>query len=586
MTAQEQAPEHRNPLDRRFHVGTRHGAPQMTAQEQAPERRNPAALVARRDRETWSPVKAEIATDPEPERDTSAMLTGRMVSLRFIRAALRRSRRIWLTAAALGLLVGAGYHVVVPLKHVATSTVYLVHPSGSGVTPMETDVSLLETPAVGKRAIALLGPQARGLRWSSLLGKAPATISSSNILVISIYGASADQAVLRVNAVANAFLAFRAQQYDAQNAAEVAGTRDQIARLKSEVTKLTVEIASLTANGTTQGITSLESERATATTEIASLQGAIQQDDITTLAATRGSRIITPGTAVPISRKKTLALDGLMGLVGGLGAGMLGVILYAVLSDRLRRREDVAAVLGAPIGISIGKVRRRILRRSIVAMASAPSRDLKVFEQYLRSLVLTKPSPGALVVALDDLEVPAAGLLALSRSLAREGKRVVLVDASDSRAMARALGPPDLQSGRADSRVTLLVPSRPWEGEVEDRWPYSDHASEPDAQGPYNLAVETGVETFLVLATVEPRVGAWHLLRWGSEAIVTVSAGSCSAHKIAVAAELLEAAGLTVVSSILMNADADDESIGLPNPGKARHGSYLGLVRQARALSK
>ena len=42
-----------------------------------------------------------------------------------------------------------------------------------------------------------------------------------------------------------------------------------------------------------------------------------------------------------------------MGLVLGLGI----VIVRALVSDRLRRRDDVAHALGAPVNLSVGSVR-------------------------------------------------------------------------------------------------------------------------------------------------------------------------------------------------------------------------------------
>jgi hypothetical protein len=60
-----------------------------------------------------------------------AYLVGRMVSLRFVVAFLRRRRRFWLTLGALGLVLGAGYHVVVPRQYQASSTLYLAHTPGT-----------------------------------------------------------------------------------------------------------------------------------------------------------------------------------------------------------------------------------------------------------------------------------------------------------------------------------------------------------------------------------------------------------------------------------------------------------------------
>ena len=43
-------------------------------------------------------------------------------------------------------------------------------------------------------------------------------------------------------------------------------------------------------------------------------------------------------------------------------------------------------------------------------------------------------------------------------------------------------------------------------------------------------------------------------------------------------AEILEAANITVDSAVLLGADANDDSVGIPEPGAAVFGRRLGLV--------
>ncbi len=55
----------------------------------------------------------DSAVDPA----ASPLVTGRMVSLRFLTSALRRRRRLWLGLALLGLIIGIGFHVAVPPQY-------------------------------------------------------------------------------------------------------------------------------------------------------------------------------------------------------------------------------------------------------------------------------------------------------------------------------------------------------------------------------------------------------------------------------------------------------------------------------------
>ena len=512
------------------------------------------------------------------EAEPLHLVGGRVVSLRFIRMVLRRQRRLWLGLAVLGLVVGAGFHLVVPVKYSATTTLYLAAPSGTDLTVASANnLAMLQTAAVGQRALRLLGEH--GLTSSQLLGKVPGTAVSDNVLTIDISGPSPQEAVRRVDAVAQAFLAFRAEQDNAQNAAIVAAANDQITKLEAQIDTLTTQIDALGTQAQSQQVTNLIAERSADTAEVTNLRQSIQSDDLDELSVSNGSKVITPGMPVDTSKKKILVLDGLSGLAAGLGVGLMGVAIGAVLSDRLRRREDIAAVLGAPVRVSVGPVGRRwrFFRRSARAMVSAPEPALETLVQYLGDrLAASGPKPTELVVAVDDVDVPAAAMGLLAASLSAAGRRVVLVDASAGRVLARAFGEAQVGSqtvrvGEAPS-MRLLVPPRPWEPDQgQDGWEY-------------DVAEVAMADAVLVVATVDAAVGAWHLRAWAADAVVTVTAGRSTGQQIDAVVELLEAADVAVSSAVLLGADDDDESVGLPEPGASVFGRRLGPVHSDIAM--
>ena len=86
-----------------------------------------------------------------------------------------------------------------------------------------------------------------------------------------------------------------------------------------------------------------------------------------TNAIVTGSYVLNPATALPRSLIKGPALYFVGGLFGGLVVGMGGVIVAALLSRRLRRRDDVAVAMGAPVRLSVGPLRRRRWRPSAAA---------------------------------------------------------------------------------------------------------------------------------------------------------------------------------------------------------------------------
>ena len=81
-----------------------------------------------------------------------------LVSLHFIRSALRRRWLVCVLSAALGLLAATGFLVAFPASHAAKAALVLAHESGDEPSrAMATDVSLLKTRTVAAEAVARLG---------------------------------------------------------------------------------------------------------------------------------------------------------------------------------------------------------------------------------------------------------------------------------------------------------------------------------------------------------------------------------------------------------------------------------------------
>lgn len=478
--------------------------------------------------------------------------TDRAFGLRVLKSALGRWRRFWLGAALVGLAVGGLYHAVVPLKYWATSTVYITGPANSSPTATaQNDLAILGTNAVANRALAQL--REPGLTPAGLLGKEPGTLVSQNVLDISVSGPSPQIAVRRVNALTSAYLSFQAMQYERQDRALVVAATKQLASLQSEVTKLSRKIGAASSTGQS---TVLEAQKTADLTQITNLDATIQQDDENELAVTHGSRVLSRGAVVPGSKKKVLVFDGLTGLVAGLGLGVIAVLMVAMLSDRVRRREEVAELLNAPVTVNVGRVTSRWPRsRTAAQMAASPRRELRLLARGLYSqLRLGENCLTELVVAMDDIRVPAAALMTLAADVAREGKRAVLVDLTRHRALGRAYGCDSVgvhDVGLGGESSILVVPPLPEECHDSEGWSGVHHLS-PDV--------------VLILATVDASVGASHLKEWSREAVVTISAGRSSVQRLVATAELLRAAGIVIASAALLEAEPRDDSVGLPTP--------------------
>ena len=493
---------------------------------------------------------------PSSESQPPVVLVGRLVSLRFVLGALRRRRKVWLSLAALGLLVGLGYHLVVPRSYNAYAILYLAQAPGTDpAAGIANDMALLQTTAVGQRAVDLLGEHS--LSPAKLLGKAPGEVESDNVIRLNVAGPTKDEAVRRANALATAFLNFRSEDLKQQATAADNALNKQISSLQRQISQLSATINGLGSQSQSRDLTTLVSEQSADTGELASLEQSVQQNQLASIAVATGSRIVTPGTLVPASTAKLFALSGMSGLIGGLVIGVAFVAVQAVVSDRVRRRDEVASLLGAPVELSLKPVRHPKMRSKAWIRRSAlqPRGQVAAFSSYLRRRGVPQGDRiTLLVIALDDLTVPAAALAGLAKRLADEGESVLAADLTSDGLLARRMkdlltdGPsiPDRPGGN----LQVFAPSPDeMSGVVESPW----------------VEARSGAHAVLALTTIDPGKGAWHL-SWAKEAVVSVTAGCSSAKRVSSTAALLRAAGIAIRSGVLIGADAQDESIGLLQP--------------------
>ena len=197
---------------------------------------------------------------------------------------------------------------------------------------------------------------------------------------------------------------------------------------------------------------------------------------------------------------------------------------------------------------------KRHHERWIRQSALEPQGEVSAFAGYLRRRGVRQGGRKTLlVVAMDDLAVPAAALAVLAKRLADEGESVLVADLTDEGLLARSIE--DLWStvingGSVGGSLQVFTPSPDDMNEiVEPPW----------------VATTDGVNIVLVLTRVDPARGAWHL-NWAKQAVVSVTAGRSSAQRVSSTAVLLRAAGITIRSGVLIGADPEDESIGLLQP--------------------
>jgi capsular polysaccharide biosynthesis protein len=519
-----------------------------------------------------------LAEEDPPVSDFSAGL----VSLGYLKAGLRRSARLWCATAGLGLVCGLGLAVAAPPAYQATTTVLLTHNSSQDPTDaVSTDISLAGSHTVADRAMAKLG----------LTGNAGAFVAAESVsaltnrvLQITVSAPSSAQAVARAQALATAFLAFRAEQLQDQQQLVGNGLDQQVNQAKAQLAAINQQISQLSGqSGSAAKLTQLNTEKTDAANNLDALQQTVASNQASgeaqVLSEIKGSQVLDAAAPVHHSALKTDLLYGLIGLVVGLVAGLAFVIVRSLISDRLRRRDDIADALGAPITVSAGPVPGR---RAWLARRRTKARRAADLQRLVASLRTTLPSRSAgtaalAVVAVDNEPDVARVLVALATSLARDGKKVLVADLSPGAPAARLLGQAGLGVHPADVGGVRLAVAVPAGAEAAGLLPDGPRdpvrVGRPNGQRPQPAAAAGDIgedlatayqraDVLLTLVALDPSLGAADLPSWAATAAVVVTAGRSTWLRLNAVSELIRLSGTTLDAAVLIGADQSDESLG------------------------
>jgi capsular polysaccharide biosynthesis protein len=489
-----------------------------------------------------------------------------LASLLYLTNALRRRWRTWVTAGVLGMVLVGAYTWQFPPESTATVGLSLQHPSGTdAASQMQNDVVILMTRQVAGRTLAALHED---ITTDKLLKNYTGTAKTSTILEISVRAHSPEQAVRTATALAKTYLAYRADQLRISSTAAIAGVQSQIASLQSQLAAAQAQYTQFENDPAQSRVASTALQQTTALrSQIGALQTTVQSAQSATNSLISSSVVLDPPAVVPTSRALDLALILFAGAVGGMALGVAAVVLDALLSTRLRRREDIALAAGAPVTHSVPRLRSRSLTRTPRAgsgkggRAPAAAYGLHVLAQGLMAAVDDSATGRVALVTLDNEEDGLAVAAFAGAELTSERRQVFLVDLSRSGRMAE----------RVDRAVGAAV--RPSAAPTT----YRPEVPAPFARGP--LAEAPGrrsdlghndptrarwdaADVVLAVAPGDLDTGLDHLAGWADSAVLLVTAGRSTAETIASTAGLLRSAGLAVGSVLVIGSDGTDRSLG------------------------
>jgi capsular polysaccharide biosynthesis protein len=527
----------------------------------------------------WSGEGAESAAGDKSGVDPTAGVA----SMSFIFAAIGRRRKLWLSLAFVGLLVGLGLTVVKAPAYQAKTAILLAYgPNQNPQYDISTNAALASSTAVGTAAVKQLG-----LTESvpTFLQSSVVTEPTNEVLVITVTAPTSAEAVQRANAVAASFLKIHAQYAEEEQSQQDTYLSRQVALAQQNLNAIDAQLTKAQSAGESQSQTAnLRQQQQNASSALATIQTQAAGTTLTTRTQTqfeiKDTVVVNPAAPVHKSKTKSLLMYGIGGLLGGMVLGVAIIAIGAVLSDKLRRRDDVAYATGVPVRLSLGPLRRGRLPGQALK-AGTRERDMERLVRYLRSVIPAAPGQGGngrrasgepsslAVVAMSDPRTVAEAVVSLATVIAQNGGRVLLADLSNSRDAARLLGvgePGITKVNQGDAELLVALPDT---GDVTPAGPLRGGPRQATGVQPSEdvLSAASAVNLLLTLVTLDPAYGGDHLGTWATTAVAVVTAGDSSALRIRANAEMVQLGGARLDSVVLVGADKNDESLGAWDPG-------------------
>ena len=340
--------------------------------------------------------------------------------------------------------------------------------------------------------------------------------------------------------------------------------QQRIEEQQDQVAELTQRIDQLSAAGgaAASELSDAISQRAQVNGQIERLQQSMQDAALRNTSVTSSSRVIDPAASETGGVKRRIALTLASGLIGGAALGCGIVLFLAITSDRLRRRFDVAAALEVPVAVSVGRIAP--ISRRWLWLPRMRARDARVADErqrLARALELELPLPGLwgrlAVACIDNADEVRFAMATAATSLAGRGAPVLLIDLTADGGLDAAFA--ELRArGTTVDRPTVMRPrgipalaAKPADLRAVEHKDEETILPSPDM-----------TDVSLVLADLDPSVGAHHLAAWAERVVIVVTAGHSSAERVRTAAELVRSAGLDLRFAALLRTDAHDESSG------------------------
>ncbi len=393
----------------------------------------------------WPDDNSAYAGERPPAELATSLASG-LATFPYLGRTIRRRARVWCILAVVGLALGLGLHYVKPPPAKATTSVQLTYPTASN--PMDaiaTEVALVQSQTVARQAERELGLTENVNKFAASY---TATSTTDRIIVITVSAPTSSEAVRRATTLAQVYLQFQSSQLQgqqrgvsAQLTQEIAGYYRKLGADDAAITKAQAARPGSSQQTLLHQLTGqLTQDKQTLSGLQSALQDYVLNNQLGNDQVEFGSEVLDRATLLPPSKVKSSAAYAVGGLAAGLLIGIVIVIIGALVSDKLRRRDDIARALSAPVELSVGRVRarRRSRQRDLAAIRD---RHLQRVVTYMDRLIpgrSARRAPALVVIPLDAPQTGALAVAAVAFARAQRDQKVVLADLLDG-APGRAL---------------------------------------------------------------------------------------------------------------------------------------------------
>lgn len=463
------------------------------------------------------------------------------------------------------MILGAALFVLAPPPYQASTALILKPaPTDNPADAMQNDVALVQTRSVAGAVVKKLK---LGESVSKFLGSYTVAATTDQLMTITLSAKTSAEAVVRTRALAAAFLQFRAKLLLKEQKLVVQSLSEEASDFQQTVNADQTALNNATAANQTKAISAAQSSLASARKTLQGLNLSVRDFPTTIAQEIKDSVVSDPAQALPRSRLRLPLQYVFGGLLLGLVVGMAIVIVGALASDRLRRRDDIARALGAPVQLSVGQVRMGGLRGPH-GLAAANGPELQRIVGHLRNVMPNAAArpPALAVIPADNPRVAAVAAVSLALSLAKERKAVLFADLSGGAYAAKLLGVAGegVRAVSVDGAQLVVAfpegicptgPLRP--ARAGFRRPLDGSG----LSGKGLASAYRAADVVVTLARLDPALGGDHIGTWASAAVVLVTAGECTATGLGATAEMVRLAGVSL-SAVLLGADKNDDSVG------------------------